>query len=177
MSAAKAPRAKSRSKGSGNGANGSKGPNGQGGGRPDDSRVAAIVSKNPNAPKLVMAGGTTAGATAWLRQIAQAPLAGRVEYLGYVSAERREELFRGARALVMPSFEEGFGLPALDAMAAGVPVVASNRGALPEVLGDTGLLVDPNDAAGIAHALERMVSDTALRANLSRRGADRGTRR
>lgn len=132
-----------------------------------------IVSRDAAAPKLVIAGGASDRAAEWLRQIAQPPLAGRVDYLGYVPAERREELFRGARVFVLPSFEEGFGLTALDAMAAGIPVVASDRGALPELVGDSGLLIDPEDSAGIAHAIERVSSDSQLRMNLSRRALER----
>ncbi len=132
-----------------------------------------LLSRYPAAPRLVIAGGKSEQAAEWLEQITRPPLAGHVDYLGYVPAERREELFRGARVFVLPSFEEGFGLPALDAMAAGVPVVASNRGALPELLGDAGLLADPSDPSAIAAALERIASDDNLRANLSLRGLDR----
>ena len=85
--------------------------------------------------------------------------------------DRRESSFRGARLFVLPSFEEGFGLPALEAMAAGVPVVASNRGALPEVVGDAGVLIDPEDSArsgGGARAGD--LRPHACRSNLSQRG-------
>jgi glycosyltransferase involved in cell wall biosynthesis len=135
-----------------------------------------LLSRNPSAPQLVIAGGTAPDAAAWLEQLAQPPLAGHVEYLGYVATDRREALFRGARLFVLPSFEEGFGLPALEAMAAGVPVVASNRGALPEVIDAAGLLVDPEDSAALAGALEQVVSDRTLRSNLSLRGRERAAR-
>ncbi len=59
--------------------------------------------------------------------------------------DETEALFKGAQMFVLPSFDEGFGIPALEAMAAGVPVIASNRGGLPEVVGDAGLLIDPDD--------------------------------
>ena len=81
-------------------------------------------------PRLVIAGGAGPTLPSGCEAIAQPPLAGHVEYLGYVSAERREAIFKGAQVFVLPSFEEGFGLPALEAMSAGVPVVASNRGSL-----------------------------------------------
>ncbi|MCM3880596.1 MAG: glycosyltransferase family 4 protein [Vicinamibacterales bacterium] len=132
-----------------------------------------LLSRNSQTPKLMIAGGATPDAAKWLEIISKPPLAGHVEYLGYVEADRRESLFRGARLFVLPSFEEGFGLPALEAMAAGVPVVASDRGALPEVVGDAGLLVDPQDTAALVNALERIISDDVLRANLSRRGLER----
>ena len=75
--------------------------------------------------------------------------------------------------LVLPSFNEGFGLPVLEAMTVGVPVVASTRGALPEVLGDAGLLVDPDDHEALADAMERMLTDS----DLARLSAARGVRR
>jgi glycosyltransferase involved in cell wall biosynthesis len=134
-----------------------------------------LLSRNAAAPRLVIAGGTTPDATKWLDQIEEPPLAGHVEYLGYVTADRRENLFKGARVFVLPSFEEGFGLPVLEAMAAGVPVVASNRGALPEVIGDAGLMINPDDTAALASALERVIADDTLRQTLSHRGLERAT--
>ena len=135
-----------------------------------------LLSRNAAAPRLVIAGGASSDAAPWLEQIAQPPLAGHVEYLGYVASDRRESLFRGARLFVLPSFEEGFGLPALEAMAAGVPVVASARGSLPEVVGDAGLLIDPENTAALADALERIISDDTLRKNLSYRGTQQAAR-
>jgi glycosyltransferase involved in cell wall biosynthesis len=82
-------------------------------------------------------------------------------------------LYDGARLLVQPSFEEGFGLPVLEAMTAGVPVVAANRGALPEVLGDAGLLVDPQQPEAFAAALERMAHDAAFREQCAAAGLAR----
>jgi glycosyltransferase involved in cell wall biosynthesis len=78
-----------------------------------------------------------------------------------VKPEDRQALYAGAALLVMPSFDEGFGLPVLEAMTVGVPVVAANRGALPEVLGDAGLAVDA-DEESLASAIERVVFDEAL---------------
>ena len=103
----------------------------------------------------------------------QPPLQGIVRHLGYVDPARRRELYEGARLLVQPSFEEGFGFPVLEAMTIGVPVVAANRGALPEVLGDAGLLVDPDDPDQIASAIDRMLNDETLAASCASRGAAR----
>jgi glycosyltransferase involved in cell wall biosynthesis len=135
-----------------------------------------LLSKNAAAPRLVIAGAASPDSAPWLEQIAQPPLAGHVEYLGYVPTDRRESLFRGVRLFVLPSFEEGFGLPALEAMAAGVPVVASTRGSLPEVVGEAGLLIDPDDTAALVDALERIISDDTLRKNLSYRGTQQAAR-
>ena len=120
------------------------------------SRVLAAWS---GCPRLVIAGGSTAEAAASLQRIEQQPLASHVEHIGYVSEGERERLYAGALALVMPSLDEGFGVPALEAMAAGVPVIASNRGALPEVIGDAGTLLDPDDVDGFAAAMAHTARD------------------
>jgi glycosyltransferase involved in cell wall biosynthesis len=109
----------------------------------------------------VLAGAATADAGPWLARITDSPLAGHVEHIGYFDQDRREALYAGARALVMPSLDEGFGIPALEAMSAGVPVIASNRGSLPEVVGNGGTLLDAMDVDGLAAAMERVVSDDA----------------
>ena len=134
---------------------------------------SAVVAARPDVPELILAGHATPHAARWLTTLAEPPLAGKVRYLGYVPAGRLRELYEGASVLVLPSFEEGFGLPALEAMTIGVPVVASNRGSLPEVLEDAGLLCDPDDEAALAAGIERMVFDRTF-ATLS---VERGFRR
>ncbi|MDQ1514195.1 MAG: hypothetical protein QOE80_25, partial [Actinomycetota bacterium] len=84
-----------------------------------------------------------------------------------------DALYRGAAVLAMPSRSEGFGLPALEAMARGCPVVASDAGALREVVGDAGLLVPPGDPAALAAALHRVLSDESLAASLGAAGHQR----
>ena len=134
---------------------------------------ARLLARRANAPRLVIAGRVEPDGGALLAAMNQPPLAGHVEYRGYVPTEDREALFKGAQAFVLPSFDEGFGIPALEAMSAGVPVVVSNRGALPEVVGDAGLFLDPDDAESLAAALERLIGDPELRATCARRGLDR----
>jgi len=99
-----------------------------------------------------------------------------VTHAGYIDPANRRELYDGAALLVQPSFEEGFGMPVLEAMTAGVPVIAANRGALPEVLGDAGVLVDPEDADGLAEAIERMTGDPEAARSAVERGLARAAR-
>jgi len=93
--------------------------------------------------------------------------------LGYVSDSELEDLYQRASLLAFPSLDEGFGMPILDAMARGVPVLTSNISAMPEVAGDAALLVDPTDMNAIADGLRRLSSDSALRDTLIRRGLAR----
>ncbi|HEX2016579.1 MAG TPA: glycosyltransferase family 1 protein [Solirubrobacteraceae bacterium] len=109
-------------------------------------------------------------------QFRQAAPGGGLRRLGYVDEARLPALYAGALAFVLPSLYEGFGLTCLEAMAAGTPVLAANRAALPEACGDAALLVDPDDHEAVAQGLERLVTDESLRADLSRRGIERAAR-
>jgi glycosyltransferase involved in cell wall biosynthesis len=82
-------------------------------------------------------------------------------------------VYADADLLLMPSLHEGFGLPALEAMACGTPVIASNQGSLPEVVGEAGLLVEPTEVEQIAAAAERLLTDAELRADLRKKGLER----
>ncbi len=89
-----------------------------------------------------------------------------VRWLGYVPATDRPSLFASASALVFPSLYEGFGLPPLEAMAWGTPVITSNTSSLPEVVGDAGILVNPRDVTELANAMARILDDLTLRERL-----------
>ena len=97
----------------------------------------------------------------------------RIAFRSYVSMEDLGALYRAARLVVLPSLYEGFGLTALEAMACGTPVVASNTASIPEVAGDAALLVDPTDAVEMADAIHRGLTDDRLRAEVTRRGPAR----
>ncbi len=104
-------------------------------------------------PRLVLAGAIPAEAAAIVARVKGSRLAGTVDLLGYVDDARRQDVYRGALAFVMPSHHEGFGMPAVEAMAIGVPVIAADRGALPEAVGRAGLLFDPADPTALAQAM------------------------
>jgi glycosyltransferase involved in cell wall biosynthesis len=99
-----------------------------------------------------------------------------VRALGYVAEQQLPGLYAGAAALAMPSLYEGFGLPVLEAMASGVPVVAANRAALPETCGGAALLVSPEDPDALADALVRVVTDDVLHEKLVAAGLERASR-
>jgi glycosyltransferase involved in cell wall biosynthesis len=98
---------------------------------------------------------------------------GRIRFLGFVPGDTLPDLYAGAAAFVFPSLYEGFGLPPLEAMASGVPVVTSGRASLAEVVGDAGLVLDPDDSAGTAQMLAALLGDPAQRARLAGLGIAR----
>jgi glycosyltransferase involved in cell wall biosynthesis len=95
------------------------------------------------------------------------------EVTGYVSRDQLRALYRGARAFVYPSRYEGFGIPPLEAMACGAPVIATRTGAIAEYAGDAALLIDPGDRDALRSALVRILGDASLRATLRARGPER----
>lgn len=97
----------------------------------------------------------------------------RVVFAGYVPDEDLSAIYSGAEAFVFPSLYEGFGLPPLEAMQCGTPVITSNNTAFPEVIGDAGLMVDPTDRDALCQTILTVVSDDALRRRLSLKGLER----
>ena len=134
--------------------------------------VRAFDELAPSHPDLRL---VVAGPDGWASQVVEeaivrSPHTMRIDRIGYVPPEERTALLLGARVYAYPSVYEGFGLPPLEAMACGVPVVAAPAGALPEVLGDAALLTGPD---GLADALARALDDESLRATLIERGRAR----
>jgi glycosyltransferase involved in cell wall biosynthesis len=122
---------------------------------------------------LLLAGGAPSTAAPLLARLQRPPLAGVVSHVGYVEDARRRAFYDQARLLVLPSFDEGFGIPAIEAMAAGVPVAVSRRGALPEVCGDAAEYIDPDDPQAMADVIARLLASPARLEDLGRRGPAR----
>jgi glycosyltransferase involved in cell wall biosynthesis len=125
---------------------------------------ADLLVRRQDAPPLVLAGKVAPACQGILDEIGRPPLAGHVRHVGYVAGMQREQLYRDAAMLLLPSLEEGFGMPALEAMTIGVPVIVSDRGALPEVVGQAGLIVGADDHLGLTAAMESVLSDRAVAA-------------
>lgn len=122
---------------------------------------------------LVLAGPSGWKNEGFFRTLRGLGLEDRVKVLGYVPDDLMPALYGGADVFVFPSLYEGFGLPPLEAMACGTPVVASSRSAMPEVLGDAALLVDPRSPDDLAAAIGRVLGDAALRQRLREAGLRR----
>ena len=126
--------------------------------------AVGLVLVGPDSPSLQ----ALRGGAAWEPQA--------VRHLNYVGQETLHALYANAAAVAVPSLYEGFGLPALEAMAHEAPVVASDRSSLPEVVGDAGILVDPLNTAALAAALEQVLGPTSLGPELARAGRERARR-
>lgn len=134
--------------------------------------LPSVVSEHPELHLAIV--GSTTGEGFWdnvgeVRAFVAAhpPLPDRVHFTGYIDDPALVELLNGAAALVFPSLWEGFGLPAVEAMSCGVPVLASDCSSLPEVVGEAGLYFEPRDPLSIADCLRRFLGDAALRNRLS----------
>jgi glycosyltransferase involved in cell wall biosynthesis len=143
------------------------------------SRLIAAYSRLRRAkpegklPKLVLVGKCAWLYDETLHTIKELGLGDSVILTGYVSATDLPGLYSGALCFVYPSYFEGFGLPPLEAMQCGTPVIVGNQTSLPEVVGDAGVLVDPFDVDALAAAIENVISDSNLRAELSVQGLAR----
>lgn len=141
--------------------------------RKNIGRLVRAFEQLPPGWKLALAGSFGFGADEIFEQIKQSPRQRDIDVLGYVSDLILETLYRRASLFAFPSLDEGFGMPVLDAMARGVPVLTSNVSAMPEVAGDAALLVDPYDVAAIRAGLQQLIEKPDLRTELSRKGTER----
>jgi glycosyltransferase involved in cell wall biosynthesis len=118
----------------------------------------------------VLAGSAGYGAAEIASRIDAARSRERIRVLGYLPRAELADWYARAKIFAFPSLDEGFGMPVLEAMAAGTPVIASNRAAIPEVAGNAAWLVDPEDTEELAGAMVALTQDAERRAELSRRG-------
>jgi glycosyltransferase involved in cell wall biosynthesis len=123
--------------------------------------------------RMVLAGSAGYGSGEILARIAASPARERITLTGYIAQGDLAAWYSRASIFAFPSLDEGFGMPVLEAMAAGTPVVTSNRSALPEVAGDAAMLVNPESTEELARALRDLTQGEELRRALARRGADR----
>jgi glycosyltransferase involved in cell wall biosynthesis len=135
-----------------------------------------LLDRKVTASPLVLIGGK-----GWLYEeicgcVQALNLGGQVRFLNRVPDADMARLYNAASLLTTPTFYEGFGLPALEAMSCGTPVVVSDRASLPEVVGEAGLLVDPDEPEDIARALERVLTDDSLRAGMKEMGLAQAAR-
>lgn len=133
----------------------------------------AVWKELGRVPRLVIAGDPGWGHYRLRRQLQNHIAAGKITIEGFVSRERLRELYRGALCLVYPSRYEGFGLPPLEAMACGTPVIASTGGAIPEVVGEAALLFPAGDLEKLRSTLTRVIQEASLRAELRGKGLRR----
>jgi glycosyltransferase involved in cell wall biosynthesis len=126
--------------------------------------------------QLVLVGSTGWNAESTMAALHNPDIAGRVTHLGFVPFDDLAALYSAADALVFPSHYEGFGLPVLEAMACGCPVITSNRSSLPEVGGDAAIYCDPNDTGALATAIECVLGDPDRRSRMITAGHDQARR-
>ncbi len=138
-------------------------------------RLIEAFESMPVSWRLVLAGSTGYGGEAAIETARASVASKRIEITGYIDNDRLEELYRKARILAFPSLDEGFGIPVIEAMSRGLPVLTSDGSALAEVAGGAAILVDPRSVDSIAHGLHTMVTAPGLREHLSRLGLRRAT--
>jgi glycosyltransferase involved in cell wall biosynthesis len=141
--------------------------------RKNITRLIKAFEAAPPGWKLALAGASGFGAVEELGAVQNSPRAPDITVMGYVDDAELDRLYRRASVFAFPSLDEGFGIPVLEAMARGVPVLTSDRSALPEVAGNSALLVDPTSTDAIAAGLQTLIQDEDFRRELSRRGLER----
>ncbi len=145
--------------------------------RKNVARLVKAFERLPAGWRLALAGASQGyGAAEELRAVEESPRRQDIDLLGHLSAEQLSALYARARIFAFPSLDEGFGMPVLEAMAHGVPVITSRTSAMPEVAGDAALLVDPLNVDDLAYALSRLATDQSLREDLIARGRTRALR-
>ncbi len=139
-------------------------------------RAFALAVRRGLPHTLVLAGGKGWGYEAIFRAVEESGVRQRIRFAGYVPREEQPLWYNAAQLFVYPSQYEGFGLPPLEAMACGVPVITSNTSSLPEVVGEAGIMVDPADVEALAEAMMAVATNEARRVWLSAAGRERALR-
>lgn len=140
--------------------------------RKNTARLVEAFERTRPGWKLILAGAAGFGAEEIAARICQSPRAADIEVTGYIGNAALEDLYRRASLFAFPSLDEGFGIPVLEAMAWGVPVITSDRSALAEISGDAALHVNPDDTDEIHYALQSLMDRPGLRWELVARGLD-----
>lgn len=135
--------------------------------------IIQAMARQENPLPLVLAGWDGWGDKKWLEMIDEKGLVNKIIRPGYVHDQTLACLYSSATGFIYPSLYEGFGLPVIEAMACGCPVICSRAASLPEVAGDAALLVDPHDPAGLALAMDKIRSDAGLRREMIKKGFSR----
>lgn len=138
-------------------------------------RLVEAFERTPPEWRLALIGPNGFGSEEILARVERSPRRDSIEVAGYVDDARLDEYYSNARVLAFPSLDEGFGMPVLDAMARGVPVLTSDRSATREVAGSAALLIDPKHVDSIASGLLRIISNPTLREQLRRAGLQRAS--
>lgn len=144
--------------------------------RKNQARLIRAFRAMPPSWKLVLAGSKGFDASDALREAAESPRTADIQVTGYLDDTEIAGWYARAGIFAFPSLDEGFGMPALEAMAAGIPVIAGNRSALPEICGDAAWLVDPESEEEISDALRTLAADESRRKDLITRGRAHTTR-
>ncbi|MGQ9881101.1 MAG: glycosyltransferase family 4 protein [Armatimonadota bacterium] len=135
-----------------------------------------LASRRVSLPPLVLVGAPGWRSERILALARQQGVEGQLHFAGYISRENLPGVYAAAQALLYPSLYEGFGLPPLEAMGCGTPVLASNVSAVPEVIGDAGVLINPYDVQEMAEGILRIAQDETLRQRMVERGLERAQR-
>ena len=142
--------------------------------RKNIARLVDAFEALPRDWRLVLAGAANGyGAKSILERIERSTSRDRIQVTGYIARQALDEVYARAAIFTFPSLAEGFGMPVLEAMSNGIPVITSDRSALPEVAGDAALLVDPEDIDALRDGLLRLIQDTELRERLAQLGRKR----
>jgi glycosyltransferase involved in cell wall biosynthesis len=143
--------------------------------RKNVQRLVEAFERTPIGWKLVLAGSFGYEAAQVLQAVERSPRRADITITGYIPDEELERWYERASLFAFPSLDEGFGIPVLEAMSRGLPVLTSNRSSLPEVAGDATLLVNPEQTEAIAAGLNRLIAEDELREQLSRKGLERSS--